>query len=120
MKENPRAAMAYVAIRLSSNLQGSSIYDDAQRAYIRMDGTVTFEHVNIYDYEQNVRIQGNNNGGTFALYHYGDGHNIELVVNGVEFSGYDYGEGNRFTGTVSGNSAQIYDFATGSYHNYSL
>ena len=55
-------------------------------------------------YEQNVRIQGNSNGGTFTLYHYGDGHNVELVVNGTEFSGYDYGVGNRFTGTVSGNS----------------
>ena len=120
MTSNSRAAVAYVAIRLASNLQGTSIYDDSQRIFIHIDGLVSFEHVNIYDYEQNVRIQGNCNNGVFMLYHYGDGHNIELVVNGVEVSGYDYGEGNRFTGLVSGNTAQIHDFATGSYHNYSL
>ena len=49
MKSNPRAAMAYVAIRLASNLQGRRFMMMLRRAYIRMDGTVSFEHVNIYD-----------------------------------------------------------------------
>lgn len=120
MRANMRATIGYIAIRLVSNQEVSSIYDQSQGTFLRIEGTITNSHIQVYDYESNCRIDGNKNGDTFFLHHHGEGYNVELIINGSELSGYDYCTSNRFTGSVSGHSVQIYDFDSGSYHHYNL
>ena len=120
MKPNPRAVIAYIAGRLITGKQASSVYDYALSKFINVDGTVAVNNVDVYDYDQGCHVGGSGDGTTFDLYHYGDSHHLELTINRNEFEGYDYGESCHFSGEVSGDSVSLYDYGTSTYYNYSI
>jgi hypothetical protein len=120
MKPHVRAAVAYVAGRVISGEQFSSIYDYAERRYRTIDGSVDVRSVNVYDYEQRKYFGGSGGNGSYSLYHYGDRHYDDLKVSGSEFEGYDYGSRKYFSGRVNGStSISVYDYEFGRYFEYS-
>ena len=110
-----RRAVSYIAGRLISGRNSSTVFDYAHSAYFNFSGTVS-NNINIYDYARSSYLTGNLN----SLYDYGTGHYISFKIQGNQFSGYDYETGSYFNGTVNGNSITFYDFADGSYNNFSI
>lgn len=120
MKDETRAGIAYVALRLATGSLKNDIYDYSVGRYITIGGEITPNNVNVYDYSVGCHIIGNGSSGKFDLYHYGNKNFVELKKEGNKFSGYDYDVNNHFECTVSGNSVSVYDYDKGSYFDYSF
>ena len=63
MKDNPRAIIAYIAGRLISKTDKSSVYDYYQSKYILINGSLDTNRVNVYDYDEKCHLTGNGNKG---------------------------------------------------------
>lgn len=118
MKKGPRALIAFVAASIATGRRHSSIYDYGAGGYRQVSGTVTPNHVNIYDYNDSCYLSGSGGVGALSLYHYGEGAHLTLNMQGNRFHGYDYGASCHFSGQVSGNSVSLYDYGEGGYFNY--
>jgi hypothetical protein len=108
MRPNTRACIAYIAGRLVTGRNASSVYDYSQSKHILVSGTVEESRIQIYDYDRGCHFSGNRNGEKFSLYDYGDSHFVDLSLDGAKFKGYDYGTSSHFSGEVKGNSISIY------------
>ncbi|ANC77389.1 hypothetical protein ABE65_011485 [Fictibacillus phosphorivorans] len=120
MKKETRASVAYIALRLATGLKKSSVYDYSEGEYITIDGKVSVDNVDVYDYEIGCHVSGRSRNGQFDLYHYGNGNSIELKMKDNKFEGYDYDVSNHFSGTVSGKSLSLYDYEHSKYYDYSF
>lgn len=120
MKDDVASLVAFVAARLITGKNASSIYDYGRGGYHSISGNVSSSTVNVYDYEAASHFGGSGSSNDLSLYHYGHGHHVSLKVRGKQFEGYDYGSSCHFSGTVSGTSISLYDYGTGSYRNYSI
>lgn len=121
MKNETRAGIAYIALRLATGSSKSDVYDYSAGKYITIDGEVTPDSVNVYDYSIGCHISGNGSNGKFDLFHYGNQKSIELKKEGNnKFSGYDYDVSNHFECTISGDSVTVYDYEKASNFDYSF
>ena len=120
MEPHVRAIVAYVAGRVVSGKSASGIYDYSQRGHRSVDGTVTMDRVNVYDYGAHCFFSGDGHEGRFGLYHFGDSSYVDLEVADHSFRGYDHGSGGQFEGRVRGASIELYDYEEGRYFSYSI
>ncbi|QKE72669.1 hypothetical protein HPK19_07545 [Arthrobacter citreus] len=121
MKDETRAGIAYISLRLATGTSKNDVYDYNSGRYISINGEVTSQRVNVYDYDVGCFISGNGNNDKFNLYHYGVNQFIDLKKLGKnKFGGYDYDENNHFECTVSGNSVSVYDYEKGTFFEYSF
>lgn len=120
LKPHSRAVMAFIAGRLISGRNSSSVYDYGASAYRNIGGEVSPERVRVYDYVRSCHIGGDFDGSKFQLYDYGDSAHINLEIDGDQFKGYDFGTSSHFSGKVNGNSVSLYDYGSSSYFNYSV
>lgn len=116
MKDHTRRAVAYVAARLVSGQQASSVYDYATGRHVNFSGTVSSTNVNVFDYEQAAHISGS----PPSLFHYGNGAHLRLATQGTTFKGFDYDTGSHFTGRVNGRSVSLFDYETSTHYNYTV
>jgi hypothetical protein len=105
MQPEARRSIAYIAARLISGRQGSSIYDYSGTGYTHFSGTVG-NNVAIYDHSASAHISGSSK----QFYHHGLSAQISLTINGKNFSGYDYGSSTHFSGSVSQSNVTLYDY----------
>ncbi len=120
MDDHTKRAVAYIAGRLISKTNSSSLYDYKLSKYFTFSGEVLLKNISIYDYEFRCFIGGTGSVNSFSLYHYGNQKHLSLNLNGNQFSGYDYHKSSNFSGTVSGNSISLYDYESSQYFDYSL
>lgn len=120
MKNNGRAAVAYIAGRLVSRKNSSHVYTYADSKFLAMSGTVTPTMIQIYDHTQPGYISGSGNGKTFSLFNYGEGSHLTLSISGTQFQGYDYGTGSHFSGYVNDRSISLYDYREQRHFNYTI
>ncbi|WP_456272432.1 hypothetical protein [Bacillus sp. AK031] len=121
MKNETRAGIAYIALRLATGLSKSDVYDYSAGRYITIDGEVTLNRINVYDYSIGCHISGNENNGKYDLYHYGNNSSIELIKQASDkVTGYDYDVNNHFECKISGHSVTVYDYEKGLYFDYSF
>lgn len=120
MNSSTRNSIAYIAGVLSSGVNSSALYDYSEGRYKFIDGRVTPNAVDIYDYNQASHVSGTGRDGHLSIYHFGSGNYIDLLVQGDRFRGYDYGSSSHFEGTIQARNVSLYDFGEGKYFNYSL
>lgn len=114
MKDNARAAVAFIVAKVISNIYSNSVYDYSQSSHLMFSGTVSKGSVNIYSHKEGCHISGSLN----SLYHFGNSNHFTLNIKGTRFDGYDFDTKNHFNGSVNGGSISIYDFGTSEYHQY--
>jgi hypothetical protein len=120
MEKFVRAAVAYVAGRLISGKESSSIYDFSEKDYTSLGGPVSPASVNVFDYTHACYISGGGNGQTLKLFHCGVNNYISLTLRGDSFAGYDYGSGSHFSGMVRRFRIRLYDSGSNAYFSYSI
>lgn len=116
MNANSRACVAYVAAKLISGLESSSVYDFVLARKINFEGKVAKDEVDIIDLERGCALSGKPE----KLYDHGNDTHIRLDMQGNMFRGYDHGDAHDFQGTVRGNRVQIFDNQESKYYNYSI
>jgi hypothetical protein len=116
MNPGTRACLAYVAGRVVSGSNRSSVYDYSRSKHISIGGSIDKNRVNIYDYERNCHFSGT----LPRLYDYGISANVSLEIKGTSFSGYDYGASHAFSGSVRGSSISVYDYGVSQHFSYTV
>jgi hypothetical protein len=109
MKANVRSCIAYAAWRCISGKQSSGVFDPSQSKRIPMTGSVTPEHLDVYDQEESCHFAGEGSNSRFSLYNKNDGQQVTLNIRANSFVGHDYGTAANFSGKVHGNVLNLYD-----------
>jgi hypothetical protein len=122
MLPEARCAVAYVAGCLHSGQAASGVHDYDAGSHRSISGTVTPNHINVFDYGSGGGfITGPGSGSRFNLYHYGMAAHIELNSHGTnKYDGYDYKAGCHFSATVNDREISVYDYGAGKFFNYQL
>jgi hypothetical protein len=116
MQSEARRAVAYIAARLISKRNGSSIYDfTGGGGYTHFSGAVG-GGISIFDHSANAHVSGSPQ----QFYHYGTKAHISLSTNGKNFSGYDHGSSSHFSGSVNQSNITLYDHGESKYFQYLL
>ena len=109
MEPNVRACVAFVAGRMISQPNAQSLYDCSRSRYICYAGSVEALDVRIFDLNQGCFFSGTGGGGSFFLYHHGNGHRVNLTIQEDRFSGVDQRSLMHFHGTVKEHFVQLFD-----------
>ena len=113
MNANIRACIAYVVGRSVSGNQFAGVYDCFQSKDIPLSGSVTPDHVDIYDEGQDCHLLGDGNGSRYSLLYDSDPHPVTLEIKGNVFRGCDHGSSSYFSGKVQPKSVNLYDCESG-------
>ena len=116
MTDDLRRTVAYIAGRLVSGARSSAVYDYATGSYFQISGSVSDNHVSIYDYGRGCHV----GGSTPSLYDYGNASFFEVKKHGSKVKGYDYASSTFYEATVNGRNVSVYDYGAGSFFSYSL
>ena len=109
MQPKLRTTIAYIAGRIITGLDTSSIYDHLQSKAVSFEGKITPSFVNIFSGDRGCYTAGPREENILDLYDYGHGHLIDLQINGNEFTGWDELTPCGFNGEVNGDDISFYD-----------
>jgi len=112
--------VAYVAGRLVSGKESSSVYDFAEKDYTSLGGSISPSSVNVFDYTHNCNFSGGGDGHALVLFHFGVSNYVSLKVQGDRFSSYDYDSASRFSGAVRHYLIRGYDSELKKWFSYSI
>jgi len=108
-----RACVAYAAGRGVSGRQLSGIFDYSRSKQIAMSGSITADHIDIYDEVGNCHFFGNSDGLRYSLFYNGNPQPVTLEIRDNNFRGCDYGSSFHFSGKVQPDSVNLYDCENG-------
>ncbi|HTR01504.1 MAG TPA: hypothetical protein VMH83_16010 [Candidatus Acidoferrum sp.] len=120
MNPDTRACVAYAALRLIAQRSASVIYDCSRCRYISIDGNVSGNGMQLYDYSRNARIIGDGSDGQYKLYDCEKACQIDLRIKGKHYEGFDCNSLTRFSGTVAGDATSLYDHTDAGFFDYTL
>jgi hypothetical protein len=109
MQPKLRTTIAFIAGRIITGLDTSSIYDQLQSKSVSFEGTISPSFVNIFSDDRGCYTAGPREENILDLYDYGHGHLIDLQINGNEFKGWDDLTPCHFSGDVNGDDISFYD-----------
>jgi hypothetical protein len=109
MQPKLRPTIAYIAGRIITGLDTSSIYDHLQSKSVSFEGTITPSFVNIFSIDRGCYTAGPREENICDLYDFGYLHLIDLQIDGNTFTGWDDLTPGRFSGEVNGDDISFYD-----------
>jgi len=109
MQPKLRTTIAYIAGRIITGLDTSSIYDHLQSKSVSFEATITPSYVKIFSNDRGCYTAGPREENILDLYDFGHGHLIDLQINGNTFKGWDDLTPCHFSGEVSGEDISFYD-----------
>jgi hypothetical protein len=109
MQPKLRTTIAYIAGRIITGLDTSSIYDHLQSKSVRFEGTITPSFVNIFNSERGCYTAGPREENILDLYDFGHLHLVDLQIEGNTFKGWDDLTPCHFSGEVNGDDISFYD-----------
>jgi len=108
-----RACVAYAAGRGISGKEFSGLFDYSQSRHITMRGSITVDHIDIYDEAEKCHLEGDSTGSQYSLYYNGNPQPVTLQIRGNNFRGCDQGSSFGFSGRVQSDSINMYDCENG-------
>lgn len=120
MKQSVRACVAYIAGRLISKRETTTIYDASQSKYLVIGGSTSARRIDVHDYARDCQMTGTGSRASYRLYDHGEAQHLSLIINGQKFDGYDYGSICHFTGKVDGSNISLYDYGERRSFSYRL
>ena len=121
MRDELRARIAYVAARLIVSSNAREIQDHARIKAVHIEGLVSGNTIDVFDFSSNCRISGEQSEDGYSLFDYDANQYVDLNLDGNDFEGFDYATGTRYTGEVRDQrSVRIFDYGESSYFEYSL
>jgi hypothetical protein len=109
MQPKLRTTIAYIAGRIITGLNTSSIYDHLQSKSVSFEGSVSPNYINIFNHNRGCYTAGPGEGNIYDLYDFGHGHLVDLQINGKTFKGWDDLTPCHFSGEVNGADISFYD-----------
>jgi hypothetical protein len=109
MQPKLRTTIAYIAGRIITGLDTSSIYDHLQSKSVSFEATITPSYVKIFSNDRGCYTAGPREENILDLYDFGHGHLIDLQINGNTFKGWDDLTPCHFSGEVNGEDISFYD-----------
>jgi hypothetical protein len=109
MQTKLRTCIAFIAGRLITGLEVTSIYDHGQAKSVRFEGPVGRAFIKIYDHDRECYTSGGSAEGTVELFDFGYQHHIDLRTDGNTFEGYEDYTPSLFRGEVNGSEISFYD-----------
>lgn len=120
MRDDLRARVAYVAARLITRADAQEISDHSRTLVLRIEGLVSDDTIDVYDFNRSCRLSGERTDEGFTLYDHNDDAYVDLNLDGDEFEGFDYATGTRYTGEVRAEGIRIFDYGEFTDFEYSL
>src|SRR5512136_618037 len=102
MQPKLRPTIAYIAGRIITGLDTSSIYDHLQSKSISFEGTITPSFVNIFNNDRGCYTAGPREENILDLYDFGHLHLVDLQIEGNTFTGWDDLTSSHYSGEVNG------------------
>ncbi len=109
MQPKLRTTVAYIAGRIITGLETSTIHDHLEARTVSFEGHVTQASINVFSTDRGCYTTGAGEGNIFGLYDFGHGHVIDLEIDGNRFEGWDDLTPCRFSGEVTGSDISFYD-----------
>ena len=113
MNANLRACIAYAAGLGISRKQLSGVFDHSQSKQIAMSGSITADHIDIYDEAENRHLSGDGDGFQYSLFYNGNPNPVTLEIRDNAFRGCDHESSFHFSGKVQHDSVHLYDCENG-------
>ena len=120
VRDDLRARIAYVAARLIVSSNAKEIQDHARTTAIHIEGLVSGNTIDIFDFSSSCRLAGEQSEDGYSLFDYDANQYVDLNLDGDDFEGFDYTTGTRYTGEVREGSVRIFDYGESSDFEYSL
>jgi hypothetical protein len=109
MQPKLRTTIAYIAGRIITGLDTSSIYDHLQSKSVSFEASISPSYVKIFSNDRGCYTAGPREENILDLYDFGHGHLIDLQINGNTFKGWDDLTPCSFNGEVKGEDISFYD-----------
>lgn len=109
MQPKLRTTIAYIAGRIITGLDTSSIYDHFQAKSVKFEGSVTPHFVKIFNCDRNCHTSGPGEENVFDLYDFGGQNLVDLKIDGNRFEGYDDFTPCHYRGEINGREISFYD-----------
>ena len=109
MQTKLRTCIAFIAGRLITGLEATSIYDHGQSKSVRFEGPVSPAFIKVYDHDRECYTSGGGEACAYELFDFGYQHHIDLRTNGNTFEGYEDYTPSLFRGEVNGSEISFYD-----------
>ncbi|HET6489402.1 MAG TPA: hypothetical protein VFG28_06525 [Syntrophales bacterium] len=109
MQPKLRTTIAYIAGRIITGLNTSSLYDHFQSKSVTFEGSVSPSYVNVFSNDRGCYTAGPGEENFFDLYDFGHLHLVDLQINGNAFEGWDDMTPCHFSGEVNGEDISFYD-----------
>ena len=109
MQPKLRTTIAYIAGRIITGLDTSSIYDHLQSKAVSFEASIGPRYVKIFNSDRGCYTAGPREENILDLYDFGHRHLIDLQIDGNEFKGWDDLTPCHFSGAVNGDDISFYD-----------
>ncbi|OAB79567.1 hypothetical protein [Cochleicola gelatinilyticus] len=122
MKEELRKSIAFIAAMTLIDENVESVFDYKDVKFSTFTGEYDKDSIKIYDFERECIVEGYLSDEKYNLYDYGQNAYIdfEIYENGRKFKGYSYSTGSFYEGVVDGNMIEFYDFGTMETYSYTV
>jgi len=109
MQPKQRTTIAFIAGRMISGGQRSSLYDHQQGKSVHFETTLSPNYIKVFDLDRGCYTAGPMEGNVLDLYDFGHQHLIDLQISGNTFRGWDDLASCHFSGEVSGDDVSFHD-----------
>ncbi len=89
------------------------MFDYSRSKQIALSGSITVDHIDIYDEAEKCHLEGDSNGSEYSLYYNGNPQPVTLKMSDNNFRDCDHGSSFHFSGKVQPNLVNLYDCENG-------